>query len=127
VPACRLAIGSVATMACAGSSTSACGTHQLMGTGVGIMGTACIMKLLSCNVNGRTKSALGRQLSAVLARRPDILAQQEVTSGTYAPWCQGLLRAGYSVVANIDLLALPYPQPPYVESRQTRTVDPELA
>ncbi len=72
------------------------------------------MKLLSCNVNGRTERALGRQLSAVIGRKPDILALQEVTLGTYDAWCRGLLNAGYSVVANIDLVALPYPQPPYV-------------
>lgn len=80
------------------------------------------MKLLSCNVNGRIEPALGRQLSAVLARQPDILALQEVTLHTYASWCRGLLRAGYSVVANIDLVTLPYPQPPYASPPFPRRV-----
>lgn len=41
---------------------------------------------------------------------------------TYAPWCRGLLRAGYSVVANIDLVTLPYPQPPYASPPFPRRV-----
>ena len=80
------------------------------------------MKLLSCNVRGRIQPTLGRQLDAVLAQKPDILALQEVTSGTYAAWCRGLLDAGYSVLANIDLLALPYPEPPYVSPPFPRRV-----
>ena len=52
------------------------------------------MKLLSCNVNGRTQRALGRQLSAVIARKPDILALQEVTLGTYDAWCRSRALAG---------------------------------
>ncbi len=71
------------------------------------------MKLLSCNLSGRIQPTLGRQLVGVLAREPDILALQEVTSGTYAQWCRGLLDAGYSVLANVDLVGLPYPKPPY--------------
>ena len=60
------------------------------------------MKLLSCNVRGRIQPTLGRQLNAVLARKPDVLALQEVTSGTYAHWCRGLWDAGYSVVASMN-------------------------
>ena len=80
------------------------------------------MKLLSCNVRGHIQPRLGRQLSAVLARKPDVLALQEATSSTYAHWCRGLLEAGYSVVANVDLLALPYPEPPYVSPPFPRRV-----
>ena len=80
------------------------------------------MKLLSCNVRGHIQPRLGRQLSAVLARKPDLLALQEVTSGSYVHWCRGLLDAGYSVVANVDLLAAPYPEPPYVSPPFPRRV-----
>ncbi len=80
------------------------------------------MKLLCCNVRGHIQPRLGRQLSAVLARKPDLLALQEVTSGSYVHWCRGLLDAGYSVVANVDLLAAPYPEPPYVSPPFPRRV-----
>lgn len=71
------------------------------------------MKILSCNVNGRVGLGLDRQLRAVLARDPDVLALQEVTSSTYAAWCRGLQKAGYSVVSSVALLGLPFPPPPY--------------
>src|SRR4051794_36947107 len=72
------------------------------------------MKVLSCNVNGRVRAALDRQMTRVLERKPDIVALQEVTMGSYAGWCRGLTRAGYSVVSTVDLVALPYPSGPYV-------------
>ena len=73
------------------------------------------MKIVSCNVNGRVESALERQLTSLLGSspQPDIVALQEVTSGNYADWCDGLIREGYSVVSAVDLLGLPYPPPPY--------------
>lgn len=71
------------------------------------------MKVISCNVNGRVRAALGRQATALLGREPDIVALQEVTKGSYADWCQRFAEAGYEVVSTADLLALPYPAPPY--------------
>lgn len=71
------------------------------------------MKLLSWNLNGRVKGAARRQLEAVLARAPDVIALQEVTTGNYADWCRGLTQAGYSVISTVDLVTLPYPPPPY--------------
>jgi exonuclease III len=71
------------------------------------------MKIVSANVNGRVKSAARRQLDAVLEHEPDVVALQEVTTGNYSDWCQGLTRAGYSVLSTVDPVALPYPPPPY--------------
>ena len=31
----------------------------------------------------------------------------------YGAWCEGLVERGFSVVSAVDLLALPYPPPPY--------------
>jgi endonuclease/exonuclease/phosphatase family metal-dependent hydrolase len=69
------------------------------------------MRVLSSNVNGRVEDALGRQLEKLIGRGPDIAALQEVTSGSYAAWCEGLMSNGYSIVSSVDLLALPYPDP----------------
>ena len=66
------------------------------------------MKIVSANVNGRVKSAARRQLDAVLEQDADVVALQEVTTGNYSDWCQGLTQAGYSVLSTVDLLALPY-------------------
>jgi endonuclease/exonuclease/phosphatase family metal-dependent hydrolase len=78
------------------------------------------MKIISWNVNGRTEDAARRQLKAILRRKPDVLALQEVTfrpsqrsPGSYAIWSDGLLRRGYSVVSTVDLVGLPYPEPDY--------------
>src|SRR4051812_35611304 len=78
------------------------------------------MKILSWNVNGRVGDAAQRQLRAVLRRKPDVIALQEVTArpfrrypGSYPIWLEGLTKAGYSVTSTIDLVALPYPEPPY--------------
>lgn len=65
------------------------------------------MRVLSWNVNGRVRNALGRQLKKMVERSPDIAALQEVTRGSYAAWCEGLTSEGYSVVSSVDLLALP--------------------
>src|SRR3954451_16402833 len=71
------------------------------------------MKILSCNVNGRVRAALDRQMDRLLARKPDIVALQEVTMGSYAGWCRGLTQSGYSVASSVDLVARPYPPGPY--------------
>lgn len=67
------------------------------------------MKILSWNVNGRAESALSRQLRALVGREADIVALQEVTAGSYAAWCAGLMQAGYAVVSTAGLLGAPYP------------------
>src|SRR5262245_2999847 len=78
------------------------------------------MKILSWNVNGRIEDAARRQLRAVLRRRADVICLQEVTGrpggrrpGSYPIWSEGLLRGGYSVISSVDLVVLPYPEPPY--------------
>jgi exonuclease III len=68
------------------------------------------MRLLSWNVAAR-EGKLAQQLSNVLEEEPDVVALQEVSTGTHARWRQGLVEAGYSVLASDDLLALPYPPP----------------
>lgn len=65
------------------------------------------MKIFSADVNGRVKTAAGRQLDAVLEHDPDVMALQEVTIGNYSDWCRGLTQAGYSVLSTVDLVALP--------------------
>jgi len=71
------------------------------------------MKVLSWNVERRVQTTLGRQLEAALRRAPDIIALQELKTGTYGDWSRGLLGAGYSVISTVDLVGLPYPEPPY--------------
>lgn len=71
------------------------------------------MKLISVNVNGRVRQAAQRQQQALLELNPDVLALQEVTLGSYASWVEALTRAGYSVLSTINLVSLPYPDPPY--------------
>jgi endonuclease/exonuclease/phosphatase family metal-dependent hydrolase len=77
------------------------------------------MKLLSWNVAGRRGENLTAQRKHVVARGAEIVALQEVTGETYAPWCAGLAKAGYSVVSSVDLVGLPYP-PPLPPGRQLR-------
>lgn len=77
------------------------------------------MKLLSWNVNGRVGDAARRQSDAVLDRSPDLIALQEVTPGSYEPWCEDLTSAGYAVLSTIDLVALPYPPRP-IRPRRSR-------
>lgn len=81
--------------------------------GYGILASMPVVKVLSWNVNGRVGGALAKQLAAVLAQEPDVVALQEVTGGSYADWSRGLMDAGFSVLSTIDLLLLPYPPPPY--------------
>jgi len=69
-----------------------------------------VINVLSWNVAGR-RDQLAAQLERVLGQNPDVLALQELTASTYAPWCAGLLEAGYSVVSTVDLLSVPYPPP----------------
>ena len=69
------------------------------------------MNLLSWNVAGRQRGALAAQLEKVLGQQADVVALQEITAKTYAPWVEGLVGAGYSLVSSIDLLAIPYPEP----------------
>jgi len=69
------------------------------------------MKLLSWNVAGRQRGALAAQLEKVLGQQADVVALQEITAKTYAPWVEGLVGAGYSLASSIDLLAIPYPEP----------------
>jgi len=78
-----------------------------------ILASMAVVRVLSWNVNGRVRAALLRQLDAVLAQEPDVVALQEVTAGSYAGWSCELLNAGFSVVSTIDLLSRPYPPPPY--------------
>lgn len=70
------------------------------------------MRVLSWNVAGR-KTQLAQQLRRVLDEGPDVVALQEVSTATYPLWRQGLVEAGYSVLATLDLVAVPYPSPPY--------------
>ena len=72
------------------------------------------MKLLSWNVNGRVGAACERQIERVVAEAPDVLALQEITLASYPAWWRGLIGAGYSVISTIDLVRLPYPEPPIV-------------
>jgi len=71
------------------------------------------MRVLSCNVNGRVRAALGRQADALLEHHPDIVALQEVTTGSYIGWRERLKESGYDFVSTFDLVAHPYPAPPY--------------
>ncbi len=71
------------------------------------------MELLSWNVNGRVDAAAKRQLGAVLERAPDVIALQEVTTESYPVWRDGLSAAGYTTLSTVELLAVPYPPPPY--------------
>lgn len=52
------------------------------------------MRLISWNVNGRYGTALPRQIEEVHARRPDIVALQEVRAESHAAWQLGMERAG---------------------------------
>lgn len=52
------------------------------------------MRLISWNVANRVKKQ-PRQLEAVLARQPDLLALQEITKKTGDMWREGLSQAGY--------------------------------
>lgn len=58
--------------------------------------------MLSANVAGRTGSQPLQQ-RALLARRPDVLALQEVTLRTLPDWRAGLAAAGYRLVDSFDL------------------------
>ena len=53
------------------------------------------MRLISWNVNGRVDDALRRQTAAVLERRPDVIALQELTLESYSQWCDALLSEGF--------------------------------
>lgn len=55
------------------------------------------MRLISWNVANRVKKQ-PRQLDAVLAREPDLLALQEVTKKTGNMWREGLQAAGYDQI-----------------------------
>jgi exodeoxyribonuclease III len=68
------------------------------------------MRLISWNVNGRAADACAAQTDAVLGRKPDVVALQELTVGNYPQWCEALLSAGYSVVSAVDLVGVPYPR-----------------
>ena len=67
------------------------------------------MKVLCWKVCGQLGALAERQIAAVLERAPDVVALQEVSAGNYADWREGLMGAGYSVVAALDLTDLPYP------------------
>lgn len=68
------------------------------------------MRVVTWNVNGRVRDAAARQLAAILERPPNVLALQEVTLSSYPTWCEGLMRAGFSVASTVDLIRLPYPE-----------------
>jgi len=76
------------------------------------------MRLLSWNVAAR-EGKLSQQLARVLEEQPDVIALQEVSSGTHKRWEQGLTEAGYAVLATDALLALHYPPPPYPFRQRT--------
>src|SRR3954453_22441497 len=78
------------------------------------------MKVITWNVNGRVGDAAQRQITALLHRKPDVVALQEMTgnpnrrgSGNYPIWVESLIDAGFSVVSSGDLLAIAYPEPDY--------------
>ena len=50
------------------------------------------MRVISWNVNGRVGKACAAQADAVLGRRPDVVALQELTMVSYLQWCAVLLR-----------------------------------
>jgi endonuclease/exonuclease/phosphatase family metal-dependent hydrolase len=71
------------------------------------------MKVFCWNVERRIDETLTWQLRAVLKREPDVVALQEVTPDSYPGWRDGLKREGFGLATTIDLLAEPYPPPPY--------------
>ncbi len=52
------------------------------------------LRLISWNVAGRARARLEHQITALCDRCPDIVALQEVTSSTAAPFRTGLARIG---------------------------------
>jgi len=50
--------------------------------------------VVSWNVNRRVRTGLDRQIEAIAAALPDLVALQEVTTTTVAAWCRGLARIG---------------------------------
>jgi exonuclease III len=52
------------------------------------------LRLISWNVNGRYGAALGHQIAAVVGRRPDLVALQEVRAESLPTWLEGLARGG---------------------------------
>lgn len=66
------------------------------------------MRLISWNVANRVKKQ-PRQLEAVLACDPDLLALQEVSEKTAGIWRKGLQNAGYDqIVISFDICLEPY-------------------
>ena len=64
-------------------------------------------------MNGRAGDRAKRQIDAVLEVSPDVIALQEITTGTELLWRDRLQRADYFVESTVDLLAVPYPPRPY--------------
>lgn len=62
------------------------------------------MKLLSWNLNARRR-CLGDQVAAIAARRPDVVALQEVTTTTVVPLRRKLIERGFLfVVSSFELM-----------------------
>lgn len=57
------------------------------------------MRLITWNVNRRT-TRLGEQLEALLARQPDVVALQEVTTGNVSGWRDGLQHGGLPYIVD---------------------------
>lgn len=53
--------------------------------------------------------ACREQISEVLARKPDVVALQEITRSSFGEWMAALSDQGYSVASTIDLAALAHP------------------
>jgi exonuclease III len=69
------------------------------------------VRLVSWNVNGRYGPVLAKQISAVAAREPDIVALQEVRARSWPAWWSGLAAAGLDyLVDSSSLLSHPAPE-----------------
>ena len=69
--------------------------------------------MISWNVEGRVRTTLERQLRALLERDAEVVALQELTVESFPHWERGLTDAGYSVISSVELIARPYPPPPF--------------
>ena len=66
------------------------------------------MRLISWNVNGRYGAALPKQIAALLAESPDVVALQEIRDESVRAWRDGLERAGFAhVLDSSDLIDVP--------------------
>jgi endonuclease/exonuclease/phosphatase family metal-dependent hydrolase len=67
------------------------------------------MRLLTWNVAGRRGTKIAMQINRVLSRHADVVALQEITTGTSETWRSALGEAGYFVLDTCELLEVPYP------------------